>query len=105
PGAETSFRKAIELKPDCAPAYYNLGLCFIKQHRRADAIDAFRTAVRLQPDFADAYIGLGSQLALNGQLLEAVQQLQRAVELNPLDPRAKRLLKQALLQIRIPSIP
>jgi len=102
--AEAAFRKAIELKPDCAPAYYNLGLWSIKQHRPAAAVDAFRTAIRLQPDLADAYIGLGSQLALQGQLPEAIQQLQRAVELNPADFRAKQLLRQALLRITIPFL-
>jgi tetratricopeptide (TPR) repeat protein len=105
PNAESAFRQAIQLKPDCAPAYYNLGLCFMRQRRQAEAIDAFRSAVRLQPDLADAYIGLGSQLALQGRTFEALPALKRAVELNPADPRSRQMLRQALLRIQIPSVP
>jgi cytochrome c-type biogenesis protein CcmH/NrfG len=105
PNAEAAFRKAIQLQSDCAPAYYNLGLCFMKRRDATAAIEAFRTAVRLQPDLADAYIGLGSQLALKGQLPDAIRQLRRAVELNPADARAQQLLKQALLRISIPALP
>ncbi|HLJ93950.1 MAG TPA: tetratricopeptide repeat protein [Gemmataceae bacterium] len=103
--AEAAFHKAIQLQPDCAPAYYNLGLCLIKRRDVTAAIEAFRTAVRLQPDLADAYIGLGSQLVLQGQLPDAIRQLRRAVELHPADPRAQQLLKQALLRIWIPALP
>jgi tetratricopeptide (TPR) repeat protein len=105
PRAADHFRKAIQIQPDCAPAYYNLGLWLVRIHDRAGAIDAFRRAIRTQPNLTDAYLGLGSQLALQGHIAEAVQHLQRAVELNPADPRARQLLRQALQQVAVPILP
>jgi tetratricopeptide (TPR) repeat protein len=105
PRAAAHFRKAIELQPDCAPAYYNLGLWLARIHDIAGALEAFRGAIRIQPNFTDAYLGLGSQLTLQGHITEAVQQLRHAVELNRADPRPRQLLRQALEQIAVPALP
>jgi tetratricopeptide (TPR) repeat protein len=105
PRAVEHFRKAIQVQPECAPAYYNLGLWLARQEDSPGAIEAFRTAVRIQPNFSDAYLGLGSQLALQGYLPEAIRHFQQAVQLNSADPRARQLLRQALGQIAIPAMP
>jgi tetratricopeptide (TPR) repeat protein len=105
PRATAHFRKAIELQPNCAPAYYNLGLWLLRIHDTVGAMDAFRQAIRIQPNLTDAYLGLGSQLALQGQVAEAVRHLQYAVQLNPADRRARQLLKHALEQVAVPTFP
>jgi superkiller protein 3 len=105
PRATAHFRKAIELQPDCAPAYYNLGLWLLRIHDAAGAMEAFRQAIRIQPNLTEAYLGLGSQLALQGQLAEALRHLQHAVQLNPADPTARQLHKQALEQVAVPIFP
>ena len=105
PGAADHFRKAIAIQPDCAPAYYNLGLWLARIHDVAGAIEAFRRAIRIQPNFADAYLGLGSQLTLQGHIPEAVHELHHAAELNRADPRPRQLLRQALEQLSLPALP
>jgi len=50
-----SYSKAIELQPDCAEAYSNLGVLLIEQGRVDEAIESFRKAIELQPDCAKAY--------------------------------------------------
>jgi superkiller protein 3 len=105
PRAAAHFRKAIAIQPDCAPAYYNLGLWLARIHDGAGAIEAFRRAIRIQPNFADAYLGLGSQLTLQGHIPEAVHELHHAVELNRADARSRQLLRQALEQLCVPALP
>jgi tetratricopeptide (TPR) repeat protein len=105
PRAAVYFRKAIQIQPDCAPAYYNLGLWLLRIHDTAGAIEAFRQAVRIQPNLTGAYLGLASQLAVQGNIREAVQTLQRVLELNPQDPRARQLLKETLDNVAVPMIP
>lgn len=105
PRAAVHFRKAIEIQPDCAPAYYNLGLWLARIHDTAGARQAFRRAIRIQPNFLDAYLGLGAELTSQGHIPEAVQQLRHAVELNRTDPRSLQLLRQALEQVAIPALP
>jgi tetratricopeptide (TPR) repeat protein len=105
PRAAVHFRKAIELQPDCATAYYNLGLWLVRIHDDAAASEAFRQAIRIQPNLSEAYLGLGMQLARKGRVAEAVFHLQRAMELKPADPRGRQLLMQVRGNAAIPMFP
>lgn len=105
PRAAAHFRKAIQTQPDCAPAYYNLGLWLARIHDAAGATDAFRQAIRIQPNLTDAHLGLGSQLTVRGQIAEAIRHLDHAIRSNPADPRARQLLRHALDRIVIPLVP
>jgi tetratricopeptide (TPR) repeat protein len=105
PRAAVHFRKAIEIQPDCAAAYYNLALWLVRIHDHAGAIDAFRRAIQIQPNLSDAYLGLGSQLARQGRIAEGVRHLQRAMELKPADPRGPQLLMQVVREMGIPIFP
>ena len=53
------YLKAIELKPDYAEAYYNLGLAYKNQGNLTKAIESYKKAIEVDPDHADAYINLG----------------------------------------------
>src|ERR1039458_8800452 len=48
--AARGFLKIIELDPNSAPAYNNLGLAYKHMRQTDDAINAFETAKRLDPN-------------------------------------------------------
>lgn len=52
--ALSDFRTAVRLKPDYAPARYNLGLALLVQGKKAAAAGEFREALRLEPGHAKA---------------------------------------------------
>ena len=52
--AYKEFKKAIELDPACAEAYYNLGRVYKAQGFIKEAIVEFQVAVRLKPDYVAA---------------------------------------------------
>ena len=60
--AEATYRRAIELRPDYATAYYNLALLLNEQSRPAHAEAMVRKAIALRPDDACAYDVLGRAL-------------------------------------------
>jgi cytochrome c-type biogenesis protein CcmH/NrfG len=99
--AAAYFRQALEIKPDFALGHYNLGHCLMRLGDRQGAIAAFRSAVSCKPDYADARVNLGELLLQNGQNAEALGHLRYAVQLEPRDPRAKKLLAQALRNLPI----
>ncbi|MDQ6785687.1 MAG: tetratricopeptide repeat protein [Acidobacteriota bacterium] len=83
--AEESYRKAIELNPNFALAYGNLGLSLVKDESRLkEAEESYRKAIELDPNFADAYISLGNLLLKDeSRLKEAEESYRKAIELNP----------------------
>ncbi len=97
--AAAYFRQAVQLKPDFALAYNNLGQCLMRLGDRDGAIGAFRAAVTCKPDYADAHVNLGDLLVQAGQGAEALAHLRDAAQLEPRDPRSKKLLGQVLRSI------
>ena len=77
------FRKALQLKPDYAKAYNNLGNALKDQGQLAEAVAQYQEALRLKPDYAEAHNNLGVALQDQGQLAEAVAQYQEALRLKP----------------------
>ena len=49
------WEKAIELNPDDADAYINLGIAYGKQNNYTKAIQSYEKAIELKPDYALAY--------------------------------------------------
>src|SRR5262249_61282428 len=70
--AEAAYRKAIQLQPDYALAYNNLGTALRDQKKLAEAEAAYRKAIALQPDYAPAYNNLGNALRDQKKLDEAL---------------------------------
>src|SRR5262249_9741972 len=69
---EEECRKAIQLKPDYAQAYLNLGVALGDQKRNPDeVIAAYRKALALKPDYPDAYYNLGITFRKLGRFREA----------------------------------
>ncbi len=81
--AVDELNKAVELKPDYAPARYNLALALDRQGKLKDAIAKMEDTVRLNPKD----IGVGFQLALmyyrDGRKDDAIRLLESVVALAP----------------------
>ncbi|MBF0213118.1 MAG: tetratricopeptide repeat protein [Magnetococcales bacterium] len=82
--AEAAYREALQLDPNHAEAYNNLGVLLQESNRIEEAGIAFREALRLKPDYAGAWNNLGG---LNSQgaenLEEAARCYQQAIHLQP----------------------
>ena len=54
------YLRSIELDPDYAGTYYNLGVVYGEQGNFPKAIELYEKAIELDPDYAWAYINLGN---------------------------------------------
>ena len=54
------YLKAIELDPDYADAYVNLGVTYKNQGNNIKAIESYEKAIELDPVNAGAYVNLGN---------------------------------------------
>ena len=88
PENENSFRKAIELNPHDAVAYYNLGLLLAEDSiRTSEAEAAYRKAIELEPGNARYLCRLALLLHENlHKLDEAEIAYREAISLMPDDP-------------------
>jgi Flp pilus assembly protein TadD/mono/diheme cytochrome c family protein len=82
------FEVSAALKPQSAPAQFNLGTALAQAGRLDASIAAFRAALKLRPDYALAHGNLGRVLLAQGQQGEALTHLQEAVRLDPSNPRS-----------------
>ncbi len=86
-GAESAFRRSLQIKPNFAPAHYNLALTLIANPQSKldwpQAIAECREALKYQPDYAEARNLLGAGLTSEGEIEAAIIELQHAVRLNP----------------------
>ena len=76
--AETSYRKAIALKPDYAEAHNNLGNILKEQGKLDESEACFRQAIELKPDFAEAHSNL--LFLYSGFMYESSHYLKKARE-------------------------
>ena len=84
--AELSFKKAIDLKPDFAESYNNLGNTlkeFNKLGKLKDAEKVYKNSIKLKPDYAEAHNNLGVTLQILGKLDEDELSFKKAIELKP----------------------
>lgn len=69
--ASAEYRKATELDPANASAWYNLGIAFDELLEVAESETAYRTALQLAPELAEARVNLALCLLKQGRLSEA----------------------------------
>jgi predicted O-linked N-acetylglucosamine transferase (SPINDLY family) len=81
--AEWSYRRALEIKPEFAEAYRNLGIFLTQIGQINEAVESFRRALEIQPDFAEEHSNLGAALTDLGQFDEALACTRRALEIKP----------------------
>lgn len=83
-GAVPSYLKAIELHPEWARYYVNVGEILNRyQGGSEQAIQVWRRAIESEPDNPRALAGYGTALRVSKQPAAAVPVLQKAIELDP----------------------
>lgn len=70
--AIAEFKKGIELAPDVAASYVDLGTVYMEENRYADAIPPLKKAIGLQPDIAGAQAMLGYALLFQGYAARSI---------------------------------
>lgn len=76
-------RKLIEIEPDNADAYYNLGYMFVKQEKFKEAAVEFTKAIELRPNFEFAYSNLGYCYTKLKKYKESIEVYKKLTSLNP----------------------
>jgi tetratricopeptide (TPR) repeat protein len=75
--ANDNFRKAVELDPEFAPAYYELGMACIQTGDLAAAIDCWEKALEISPEFDQVVYNLALAYLENGEKSKALVYLER----------------------------
>jgi tetratricopeptide (TPR) repeat protein len=89
--ARRELLQILQLRPDYAPAHYELGMLLAKGPQKTDILEArvqFDQALRFNPDFAEAHKALGDVLASTLDFPSAIDQFQAAIRLRPNYPEA-----------------
>ncbi|MEG5066020.1 tetratricopeptide repeat protein [Microcoleus sp. B3-A4] len=81
--AKNCYAKAIELDPDFAEAYTNLGTLYAQEQQWQSAIAFYQKAICLQPNLASTYRNLARVWTQMGQLSEADECWFKAYSLEP----------------------
>ncbi|MEG4455093.1 tetratricopeptide repeat protein [Microcoleus sp. N9_A1] len=81
--AKNCYAKAIEIDPDFAEAYTNLGTLYAQEQQWQSAIAFYQKAIALQPNLASTYRNLARVWAQMGQLPEADECWFKAYSLEP----------------------
>jgi tetratricopeptide (TPR) repeat protein len=77
--AESHYNRAIQIRPDYAPAYVNLGETLLAQDRPEEALDAYRRASAFATAGIDLDARMGIALFRAGKPSDAVSYLQQAL--------------------------
>lgn len=86
-----AFQRAIDIYPQYADAYNDLGDCLFRQGRTDDALDAFLKASKLAPGDEKILYNLAVTQYKKGQLLKARTTLEKILEINADNNRALKL--------------
>ncbi len=94
--AAAELEKVVQLRPDYAEAWGQLGQARRGLRENDAAVDALETAVELNPEDGESRSQLGALLLQEGELSEAVTQLREAARLDPDDRTTLYNLMRAL---------
>jgi TolB-like protein/DNA-binding winged helix-turn-helix (wHTH) protein/Flp pilus assembly protein TadD len=82
-GAETEFKRAIDLKPNFADAHHWYALCLMWMGRQAEARDEIQRARELDPLSLAINTNLAWILAVGRQYQQAIEQSRKTLEMDP----------------------
>lgn len=82
-GAEQAYRRAIELDPENASAYFNLGLLQQKLGQRRDALKSYKRTLELEPRHAWAHYQEGTIYHAQGRDSAAKKAYAKALAVDP----------------------
>jgi Tfp pilus assembly protein PilF len=98
--AVEQLKASIELYPDFALAYGELGAVYMKLQQHDKAIEAFRHALKLAPDDYATMLTYGMALFAKQQFSEAEEQFRKSIEKNRTSPSAHFYLGLTLIKRR-----
>jgi tetratricopeptide (TPR) repeat protein len=81
--AEAMYRRALELEPDCAAAYLNLGAMLCEAGRCGEAVQLYDQAVRHCPSDAAVHFNRAIALEDQGRVDEALASYEECLRLEP----------------------
>jgi type IV pilus assembly protein PilF len=82
PEAKNSLSKAVDIKPDYAPAWDALGVIYSKTGDNAAAIEALKKALAAYPDYIEAHWDIAQVYAETGNTEDAKQHLIEVIRLD-----------------------
>ncbi|NET11887.1 MAG: tetratricopeptide repeat protein [Okeania sp. SIO1H6] len=77
------YHQVIDINPNFAWAYNNLGDAFVKQEKLDEAVVEYQKAIKINPNSAWFYINLGRLLIQQGCFEEAIGYFRQAIETKP----------------------
>lgn len=84
--AESLLRRAVEISPDYAAAWFNLGFLIQKRQDHNEAVACFEQAIRQDEKLDRAHYGRALSLMALGRHEEAKAALERTIDLQPMSP-------------------
>jgi len=81
--AANAFQKVVELQPERASNYTNLGLAFEKMEKLDEAIIQYEKAIATDPNFATGHYNLGCVLSAKNDFASAIGYFKSALSLKP----------------------
>jgi tetratricopeptide (TPR) repeat protein len=79
----SAYGHAVELDPESAGAWLNLGTVHYNQRHFAEAEECYGKALAARPDYALAHYNLGNLFDETARPREAIEQYRKALELDP----------------------
>ena len=86
PEAEALLRKGLDIQPDYAAAWFNLGFLIQKRSDHDEAIECFDKAIRFHEKMDRAHYGRALSLIALNRPEEAKAALERTIDLQPMSP-------------------
>jgi len=93
--AEDNFEKAIQLKPDFADAYANLGKLYDLLREYPGAEENLKKAIQIKPEDPAYHFNLGLVYAKQGKLEDAKGEFKKSLEIKPDFKEAKEKMRLA----------
>lgn len=91
--------RAVQIKPDCAEAWNNLGTAYRRQFKDDKAEAALTRCVELKPEDSDAWNNLGTIHINEGTAVKGIPLFEKALALNPDNIHAHWNYALALLEL------
>jgi protein O-GlcNAc transferase len=98
------YRQLLEIDPQFAPGWCNLGVATTQLGKPEDAIAIYQTSLRLDPKYTDAHFNLGNAFRRLQRFAESVGCYQRVLQLSPKNSSAAHNLGISLANLgRLPQ--
>ncbi len=86
-----AFSHRLELQPDNAKAYYNLGSVYYKYDKTEEAISHFEKCIKINPKFSSAYHQAWLASVKKGDLQKTIKYFEDLLRLEPNAPEANQV--------------